>query len=64
MQNEDETKWLPAERLRELLAMIPPDSRVVVGYFGGLSVLTADGESALGFVDFSLLGGVTRWDMP
>jgi hypothetical protein len=52
MRDEDGTKWLTAARLIELLATLPPDSRVMPNTVGNLLVLVADGASSLAFVDF------------
>lgn len=52
MRSEDGTKWLTAARLVELLATLPPDSRVMPNTVGNLLVLSADGERSLAYVDF------------
>ncbi len=58
MRDKDGAKWLPAARLIELLSTLPADSRVMPNEIGNLLVLTADGESALAYVDLARDGAV------
>lgn len=53
MIDETGTKWLPAARMIELLAALPPDSRVAVNSVGNLLIISADGKMGVGYVDLS-----------
>lgn len=64
MRGDDNTKWLPAGRLVELLETLPADSRVMVNCVGNLLVRTADGKKNLAYVDFLFDGDVEPMDLP
>lgn len=53
MKDDTGCKWLPAARLSELLATLPPDSRVMTNAVGNLLVLSADDTEMLAYVDFA-----------
>jgi hypothetical protein len=63
MRAENGRKYLTAARLIELLATLPPDSRVAPNTVGNLLVRTPDNKTNLAYVDF-ISGKVEsmQWD--
>lgn len=60
MLEDDGTKWLTASRLIELLATLPPNSRVSPNAVGNLLVLTEDGSDCISYVNFMFDGEVVE----
>jgi hypothetical protein len=58
VKNDDGIKWLTAERLMELLAKLPANSRVVANRVGNLLIVSADGSRAIAYIDFLLDGSI------
>ena len=62
MRNEDGVKWLTASRLIELLAMVPPDSRVIPNSVGNLLIRDSEGEHSIYYIDFICDGSLEHYD--
>jgi hypothetical protein len=60
VRNEDGSKWLTAGRLKALLGELPDDCRIVPNRVGNLAIVSADGETFEGFIDFLLDGEIER----
>ena len=60
MRNEDGNKWLTASRLIELLAKLPPDSRVMPNTVGNL--LVTDDQRPIAYIDFIGDGEIENMD--
>jgi hypothetical protein len=58
MLEDDGTKWLTVGDLIGLLKGLSQESRATVNGVGNILILSADGERALAYVDFSSIGEV------
>jgi hypothetical protein len=60
-RDDIEGKYLPADRLRDLLATLPEGSLIQANRVGNLSVLNAAGVP-IGFVDLLMQGEVEMYE--
>jgi hypothetical protein len=58
------SKYLPAGKLIELLATLPPDARVKCNQVANLLVLAPDGSESLAYIDFLMEGEVVSMKEP